>query len=109
MARFSASDGLSLAYRIDETNTSSATVLLLHAAMGSMVRYDAWVPTLAPHYRVVRLDLRGHGQSALPPADQPLRLERLVADVAALMDHLGGAPMHDVGNSAGGYVAQQLA
>ncbi len=109
MERVTASDGLSLAYRIDDPNQSPATVLLLHAAMGSMVRYDAWVPTLAPHYRVVRLDLRGHGQSALPPADQPLLLERLVADVAALMDHLGGAAMHVVGNSAGGYLAQQLA
>lgn len=109
MDRFAASDGLSLAYRIDDPNKSAATVLLLHAAMGSMVRYDAWIPTLAPHYRVVRLDLRGHGASALPPRDEPLTLERLVADVAELMDHLGDAPMHVVGNSAGGYLAQQLA
>jgi 3-oxoadipate enol-lactonase len=109
MERFAASDGLSLAYRIDDPQRAPATLLLLHAAMGSAVRYDAWVPTLAPHYRVVRLDLRGHGHSARPPAEQPLVLERLVADVAELMDHLGGAPMHVVGNSAGGYLAQQLA
>jgi pimeloyl-ACP methyl ester carboxylesterase len=109
MERFAASDGLSLAYRIDDPQRASATLLLLHAAMGSAVRYDAWVPTLTPHYRVVRLDLRGHGHSARPPAEQPLVLERLVADVAELMDHLGGAPMHVVGNSAGGYLAQQLA
>lgn len=114
MERFAASDGLSLAYRIDDqtskdSGSAPATLLLLHAAMGSSVRYDAWIPQLAPHYRVVRLDLRGHGQSALPAAAEPLRLERLVADVAELMDHLGGAPAHVVGNSAGGYLGQQLA
>ncbi len=112
MARFTASDGLALAYRIDDFTDpwhEPATLILLHAAMGSAVRYYAWVPRLLRHYRVVRLDLRGHGQSAVPPSDQALTLERLVADVTELMDHLGCAAAHFVGNSAGGYLAQQLA
>jgi pimeloyl-ACP methyl ester carboxylesterase len=112
MDRFTASDGLALAYQIDDFTDpwrAPATLLLLHAAMGSANRYYAWVPRLARHYRVVRLDLRGHGRSARPPADAPLTLERLVADVGELMDHLGCATAHLVGNSAGGYLAQQLA
>jgi 3-oxoadipate enol-lactonase len=112
MERFTASDGLALAYRIDDFTDPwrpPATLILLHAAMGSANRYDAWVPRLARHYRVVRLDLRGHGASARPPSDEALTLERLVADVAELMDHLGCAAAHVVGNSAGGYLAQQLA
>ncbi len=40
---------------------------------------------------------------------QPLALDRLVADVAELMDHLGVASAHIVGNSAGGYLGQQMA
>jgi 3-oxoadipate enol-lactonase len=83
--------------------------LLLHAAMGSSRRYYAWVPSLSRHYRVVRMDLRGHGESEVPPADRSLTLERLVADVVELMDHLGLADAHIVGNSAGGYIGQQLA
>ena len=42
------------------------------------------------------------------PADRPLTLERLVGDVAELMDHLGSPSAHIVGNSAGGYLAQQI-
>ena len=109
---FTASDGSRLAYYIDDFTDpwrKAPTLLLLHAAMGSARRYYAWVPRLCRDYRVVRLDLRGHGNSDVPPADAPLTLERLVTDVAELLDRLElGAP-HIVGNSAGGYLAQQLA
>lgn len=111
-ATFRTGDGLRLAYYVDDFTEpwrSAPTVLLLHAAMGSARRYYAWVPVLCRHYRVVRLDLRGHGRSEVPPPDHPLTLERLVADVAELLDHLGCGPTHIVGNSAGGYLAQQLA
>ena len=112
METFTASDGLSLAYYIDDfTNPWGATptVLLLHAAMGSARRYFGWVPHLCRDYRVVRLDLRGHGASQVPPADAALTLDRLVRDVGELLDHLGCPAAHVVGNSAGGYLGQQLA
>jgi 3-oxoadipate enol-lactonase len=111
-ATFRASDGLSLAYYIDDFTDPwrrPPTLLLLHAAMGSARRYFAWVPHLARHYCVVRLDLRGHGGSQVPAADQPLLLERLAQDVTELLDHLGVAEAHIIGNSAGGYLGQQLA
>ena len=103
-AIFAASDGLSLAYYIDDFTDpwkNAPMLLLLHAAMGSARRYFAWVPHLARDYRVVRLDLRGHGRSQAPPAEQKLTLDRLVLDVAELLDHLGVAQAHLVGNSAG--------
>jgi 3-oxoadipate enol-lactonase len=112
MASFTASDGMRLAYYIDDFTDpwqTAPTLLLLHAAMGSARRYYAWVPALARHYRVMRMDLRGHGGSEIPPADQALTLDRVVADVAELLDHLGLANAHIVGNSAGGYLGQQLA
>ena len=110
--RFTTSDGLRLAYDVDDFTdpwTKAPTLLLLHAAMGSARRYFAWVPHLCRDWRVVRLDLRGHGNSPVPPAEQPLLLDRLVADVAELLDHLGLDSAHIVGNSAGGYLGQQLA
>jgi pimeloyl-ACP methyl ester carboxylesterase len=112
MHNFTTSDGLRLAYYTDDfTNpwAKAPTVLLLHAAMGSARRYFGWVPHLCRAYRVVRLDLRGHGASQVPPPDQALTLERLVTDVVELLDHLGLAAAHVVGNSAGGYLGQQLA
>jgi pimeloyl-ACP methyl ester carboxylesterase len=77
--------------------------------MGSARRYFGWVPALARGYRIVRLDLRGHGASEVPPADRELTLDRLVRDVVELLDHLGLPAVHIVGNSAGGYLGQQLA
>ncbi len=112
MDSFTTSDGQPIAYRIDDFTDPwkpPATLLLLHAAMGSARRYYAWVPRLSRYYRVVRMDLRGHGNSPVPPPEPPLTLERLVRDVAELMDHLGVTSAHIVGNSAGGYLAQQLA
>jgi pimeloyl-ACP methyl ester carboxylesterase len=112
MNAFTASDGLSLAYYVDDfTNpwAKAPTVLLLHAAMGSARRWYGWVPHLCRDYRVVRLDLRGHGASAVPPPDRALTLDRLVQDVVELLDHLGCERVHVAGNSAGGYLGQQLA
>jgi 3-oxoadipate enol-lactonase len=111
-ATFATSDGFRLAYDIDDFTDpwkKAPTLLLLHAAMGSARRYFAWVPHLCRDWRVVRLDLRGHGRSQLPAPDHELTLERLVADVAELLDHLAVERAHIVGNSAGGYLGQQLA
>lgn len=112
MQHFNASDGLRLGYTIDDFTDpwiKAPTLLLLHAAMGHSKRYYAWVPRLCRHYRVVRMDLRGHGESAVPPAEPALTMERLVQDTIELLDHLGCERPHIVGNSAGGYIGQQLA
>jgi 3-oxoadipate enol-lactonase len=109
---FTTSDGARIAYYIDDFTDpwrEAPTLLLLHAAMGSARRYYAWVPLLCRDWRVVRMDLRGHGNSPVPPPEPPLELERLVADVVELLDHLGCTQTHIVGNSAGGYLGQQLA
>jgi 3-oxoadipate enol-lactonase len=109
---FNASDGTRLAYTIDDFTDpwlKAPTLLLLHAAMGRSRRYYAWVPRLSRHYRVVRMDLRGHGESAVPPAEPALSMERLVQDTREMLDHLGLESVHVVGNSAGGYIGQQLA
>ncbi len=110
--KFTASDGISLAYYIDDYTDpwrKADTLLLLHAAVGHAKRFYAWVPGLCRHYRVVRMDLRGHGCSQVPPASLLLDMDRLVADVEELLAHLGETSVHIVGNSAGGYIAQNLA
>ena len=57
--------------------------------MGSSKRWYAAVPPLCRDYRVVRMDLRGHGESQVPPPEPPLSMDRLVQDVRELLDHLG--------------------
>lgn len=113
MATLTASDGVMLAWRIDDFTdpwrTPATPVLLLHAAMGAYRRWFGWIPALARRWTTISLDLRGHGASAIPGEAQPLTLERLVADVVELLDHCGAARAHVVGLSAGGYVGQRLA
>src|SRR4051812_9064151 len=111
MQTLTASDGLKLAYWIDDFTDpwrEAPVLMLLHSAMGHSGRFFAMVPALARRFRVVRMDLRGHGRTGVPPAEPPLTMERLVQDVGELMDHLGIGSAHFVGNSAGGYVSQQM-
>lgn len=105
-------DGLEVAYyEYDFTDpwTRPDTILLLHAAMGSTRRWYRWIPRLARGYRVLAMDLRGHGRSAIPPPNMPFSLDLLVQDALQVLDVTGTERAHWVGNSAGGYVAQQAA
>jgi pimeloyl-ACP methyl ester carboxylesterase len=109
--QFKTTDGITLSYAIDDFSDpwrKTETLLMLHSAMGSANRFYAMVPALARHYRVVRLDLRGHGESEVPPATSALTMDRLVEDVHELISELGVDAVHLLGNSAGGFVGQHL-
>lgn len=108
---FRTSDGIDLKYAVDDYTDpwrKPETLLLVHAAMGSSRRFYAWVPHLARDYRVVRIDLRGHGESD-PHGPEPITFERVVQDIAELLDHLGAAKVHIAGSSAGAYISQGFA
>ena len=109
MQTFTASDGLELAYAVDDFSDPwrpQETLILIHAAMGSSRRLYKWVPTLSRHFRVVRPDMRGHGQSGIP-GPSALTVERLARDVVELADHLRIPKFHVAGSSAGAIVAIQ--
>ncbi len=106
-----ASDGLKLAYVVDDFSDPwkpREPLILIHAAMGSSRRLYKWVPILAREFCVVRPDMRGHGGTEIPGPDQ-LSLERLTQDVIELADHLGFKKFHIAGSSAGAIVAMRTA
>jgi pimeloyl-ACP methyl ester carboxylesterase len=113
MAGFTTSDGVRLAYRVDDFTDPwrdpGTPVLMLHAAMGLYRRWYGWLPLIARRHPTISPELRGHGGSDVPDATKPFSLERLVADARELLDHLGVERVHVVGLSAGGYVGQRLA
>jgi 3-oxoadipate enol-lactonase len=112
MNRFKASDGLEIAYALDDYADPwrpADTVILVHAAMGSSLRFYAWVPHLARDFRVARIDMRGHGATPLPPGPAELSVPRLARDVVELADHLGAQRFHVAGSSAGSNVAAKVA
>jgi 3-oxoadipate enol-lactonase len=61
---------------------------------------------LAAGYRVLRVDMRGHGGS--DPAPGNYTIEQLVADAIQILDHLSIAKVHFCGLSIGGMIAQGL-
>jgi pimeloyl-ACP methyl ester carboxylesterase len=68
------------------------------------VNHEFWVPVadaLASRYRIVLLDMRGHGDSGV--GDGPATMEKHAADIARVMDdaEIGRAPL--AGVSIGGY------
>lgn len=106
------SDGLGIAYYVDDFTDPwqpRQTLFLTHSAMSSARRMYAFVPQLARHFRVVRMDMRGHGRSDVPPPHLPLTRERLTQDLLELQDHLGVEKAHFLGTAGGGYLAQWLA
>lgn len=111
MISFIASDGLRLSYVIDDHTDPwkpKDTLILLHAVLGSSRRFYQWVPELSRHYRVVRLDMRGHGESDVPDENH-FSFQRLVQDVLDLADHVQCDRFHLAGSSAGAIIAMQLA
>ena len=110
--KFRTSDGLQLGFVTDDYTDpwrTSDTVVLLHAAQGCARRFHAWVPYLAREFCVVRLDIRGHGESEVPDPTSALDIDRLVADVIELIDHLGCERVHLAGSSAGAMIAMSTA
>lgn len=109
---FTTSDGVRTAY-FDEQFTRpwkrAPVLVMLHSAMGHSGRFFGMVPPLLPHFRVVRMDLRGHGRSDIPQPDSVLDMARLVEDVRELLAQINCSSAHFIGNSAGGYIAQNMA
>ncbi|MEI7032191.1 alpha/beta hydrolase [Streptomyces pratensis] len=64
---------------------------------------------LAAHRRLVLLDLRGSGDSAVPQDPATYRCDRLVDDVEALREHLGLDRIDLLAHSAGANLAQLYA
>ncbi|HLF05857.1 MAG TPA: alpha/beta hydrolase, partial [Thermoplasmata archaeon] len=97
-------NGLGLYYEVEG---EGETVVLLHAVGLDLTCWEAQGKAFAPRFRVLRVDLRGHGRSDVPPP--PYTLEGFAEDVHALLTSLQLAPAHVIGLSLGGMVAQVLA
>jgi pimeloyl-ACP methyl ester carboxylesterase len=83
-------------------------LILIHGLGGSLQTWDDWVPALAEHYRVIRLDLPGSGLSP-PDTSGDYTDARSLALLQALLDHLGLARATLVGHSIGGRIAWTFA
>lgn len=87
---------------------ASLPVLVLSNSLGtSLSMWDPQMPQWLQHFRVLRYDTRGHGQSEVTPGE--CSIAQLGSDVIALLDHLGIAQAHFCGLSMGGSTFMWLA
>ena len=98
MQFFTASDGARIAYRDEGEGTP---LVLLHGLMahGGFFREQ---DVLAARFRLIRIDLRGHGESA--EAGGEATVEQMASDVAGLAEALGLEDAIGVGWSMGATV-----
>jgi 3-oxoadipate enol-lactonase len=96
-------DGCQLHY---EDYGHGAPVLLVHGLGSSTRDWEYQIPLLAQHYRVIALDVRGHGRSDKPRG--AYRIIDFAEDVTALIEHLQLPAVHLVGISMGGMIGFQI-
>jgi len=92
---------------VEVEGPDSAPVLMLSNSLGTNLHmWDDQVAPFTRHFRLVRYDRRGHGQSSVPKG--PYTMARLGRDVVAVLNALGIAKINWCGLSMGGMVGQWL-
>jgi pimeloyl-ACP methyl ester carboxylesterase len=94
---------------VSQDGLRDAPALVLIHGLGASTRWwDPVVPMLARSYRVIRIDLLGHGRSA-KPAGGGYAIPQQARRVGQALDRLGVKHAILVGHSTGGYVVTALA
>ncbi|NGN62871.1 alpha/beta hydrolase [Streptomyces sp. A7024] len=106
MPIFTSYDGTQLAYH--EEGEGPPLVCLPGGAMRAS-EYLGDLGGLTAHRTLLRLDLRGTGESAVPADAGTYRVDRQVADVEALRAHLGLDAVDLLAHSAGAVLATRYA
>jgi 3-oxoadipate enol-lactonase len=95
---------LEMAYRIDG---SGEPLILIGGFCMVKESWEDQVHGLSTHFRVIRFDNRGVGETTVP--SEPFTIADMAADTVGLMDALGVDSAHVFGVSMGGLIAQVLA
>jgi pimeloyl-ACP methyl ester carboxylesterase len=111
MVRVTTRDGVELAYEVHGVADPDAlTVVFVHGWAGNRTYWEHQVAFLPDPYRVVTLDLAGHGESGLGRTDWDL--QAFGDDVLAVVDAVEAQRVALVGHSMGGdavvFAARQL-
>lgn len=99
-------NGVPIHYTLDGPD-AAPVITFAHALSLDLRSFDPQVNAFRETYRVLRLDLRGHGRT--DPDGGPFSMEDLGDDVVGLMDSIGCARTHFVGSSLGAMAGLALA
>lgn len=105
-SKFMAVDDLVIHYQDEGTGP---TLVLLHGVASSLHTWDDWVKRLAPHYRILRIDMPGHGLTGSDPTVERYQISYMVDKLEKFLNKLSVDDIYLAGNSLGGYVAWNYA
>jgi len=83
------------------------TIVLLHGFLETLEMWDGFVEGLSGDFRVICIDLPGHGKS--PVYKGTLSMEIMAGWVKTVLDHLQVKSCIMIGHSMGGYVTLEFA
>ena len=112
MARIEVEPGLSVHCRIDDFQfpwMQSSPVFMVHGFSRNASIWNRWMPQVTDAHRTYRLELRGCGDSDVPPDDYAVTLDLLFRDVIKVLDALGLDRVHYVGESSSGLFGSYFA
>lgn len=84
-------------------------LLVLHGFMGRGSSWGGHASAFARHFRLVVVDLPGHGRSGIPIDPARASVERTADDLATILAGEGWTPTHVLGYSLGARIALRLA
>ena len=99
------SGGVRLHYEVSG-NPRGAVLVLVNSLGSNLHMWDKVLPAFESRYRVLRFDMRGHGESGVSP--EPFTIEQLGRDVLQLLDEVKVDRASVCGLSLGGVVALWL-
>lgn len=93
------------------TSTELPTLVLIHGICHSRHAWEDTLPYLVNHYRVVAIDLPGHGKSPDPASLDGDIVKQMLGVLAVFLREVSadGEKPHVAGNSLGGYFSLELA
>lgn len=103
---FATNAGARLYWKLEGASERPA-LLLLHSIGTDMSVWDGVARHLLQDFRLLRMDLRGHGASDAPNGDYAMAV--LAADASAVLDAAGLASAAVAGVSLGGMIGMELA
>jgi pimeloyl-ACP methyl ester carboxylesterase len=101
-------DGMRIAY---ERCGTGPALILLHGGGGRRQEWDeaGYVKRLQDDYTVIHLDLRGHGESAMPIDPADYTIDKMMGDVLSVADACGAEHFTVWAMSYGGKIGRYLA
>ncbi len=93
-----------VSYHLDDRG-AGRTLVLLHGLTGRAASWRAHFAPLTRHFRVIALDLLGHGLSSIPSDPLRYHIEEAAADLIAVLQQIDALPAALLGYSMGGRLA----